>query len=164
MRERVNRDKVPYDQWHREGYITVTQGNIVDYRKIRADIEKIAERYNIKEIAYDRYNATETILELMDDGLTMVPFGQGYRDMSPPSKEIETKIIAHSIIHNGNPVLRWNLANVIVKTDEAGNIKPDKAKSIEKIDGAVAAIMAFGRATLGNDGSSVYDERGLLVF
>lgn len=164
MHERVNRDKVPYDQWHREGYITVTEGNIVDYRKIRADIENIAEFYNIKEIAYDRYNATETILELMDDGLTMVPFGQGYRDMSPPTKEIETKIIAHGIIHNDNPVLRWNFSNVIVKTDEAGNIKPDKAKSVEKIDGAVAAIMAFGRATLGNDGGSIYDERGLLVF
>lgn len=165
MHERVNRDKVPYDRWSHEGYITTTQGNIVDYRKIRADIQKIAEFYNIQEIAYDRYNATETILELMDDGLTMVPFGQGYRDMSPPTKDIETKIIAHQIIHNNNPVLRWNFSNVIVKKDEAGNIKPDKAKSVEKIDGAVAAIMAFDRASKnGGDSSSVYDERGLLVF
>lgn len=164
MHERVNRDKVPYDQWHREGHITVTEGNIVDYRKIRADIEKIAEFYNIREIAYDRYNATETILELMDDGLTMVPFGQGYRDMSPPTKDIETKIIAHKIIHNGNPVLRWNFSNVVVKTDEAGNIKPDKNKSVEKIDGAVAAIMAYGRASVSRDDSeSVYDTRGMIV-
>ncbi len=163
MHERVNRDKVPYERWRHEGYITTTPGNIVDYRKIRADIQEIATYYNIKEIAYDRYNATETILELMDEGMTMVPFGQGFISMSPPTKDIETKIIARRIIHNNNPVLRWNFANVIIKTDTAGNIKPDKMKSIEKIDGAVAAIMAFDRASKreGNH-ASVYDERGLV--
>ena len=101
---------------------------------------------------------------LEDDGFTMVPFGQGYRDMSPPTKELMRLVLERKVNHGGHPVLRWNMDNAYVRTDPAGNIKPDKEKSTEKIDGAVATIMALDRAIrCGNDNSaSVYDERGIL--
>ena len=162
LAERVRKDKVPYDVWKNQGYIITTQGNVVDYRYIRRHILEIAEQFAIQEIAYDRYNATEIILNLMDDGLDMVPFGQGFRDMSAPTKELETKIRANECIMGQNPVLRWNFSNIVIRTDPAGNIKADKAKSTEKIDGAVAAIMAFARAVASSDGGSVYEERGMI--
>lgn len=140
-----------------------TEGNVVDYRYIEKTIKDIASKYVIKEIAYDRYNATQIILNLQDEGLTMVPFGQGFKDMSPPTKVILSEVLHHNIIHNNHPVLRWNFENVYVKTDAAGNLKPDKEKSTEKIDGAVAAIMAYDRATKHTESGSVYDDRGLLV-
>lgn len=106
-----------------------TQGNVVDYRRIEADIKKIASEFVVKEIAYDRYNATQIILNLMNEGLTMVPFGQGFKDMSPPTKEIFTVVLKNKIVHNMNPVLRWNFDNVCVETDAAENIKPSKKHS-----------------------------------
>lgn len=164
LRERVRTDHVPYDLWKAKGHINATEGNVVDYRFVERDILEIASKYVIKEIAYDRYNATEIILNLKDEGLTMIPFGQGFKDMSPPTKEIYVKVLQNKIIHNNNPVLRWNYDNITIKTDAAGNIKPDKEKSTEKIDGAVASIMAFDRAVR-NEGTvkSVYEERGILV-
>jgi len=94
----------------------------------------------------------------------MIPFGQGYKDMSPPTKEILTTVLQKKIAHGNNPVLRWNFDNVVIKKDPAGNEKPDKEKSTEKIDGAVAAIMAFGRAVINkNKKPSVYKDRGILV-
>lgn len=166
MRERVRRDHVPYDKWVKQGYVYTTEGNVIDYRFIEKTIKDIASKYVVKEIAYDRYNATEIILNLQDDGLNMIPFGQGYKDMSPPTKEIMTAVLTQKIIHNNNPVLRWNYDNVVVKKDPAGNIKPDKEKSTEKIDGAVASIMAFGRAVINKNArtsQSVYNGRGIVV-
>ena len=96
-------------------------------------------------------------------GFTVVPFGQGYASMSPPTKELLKLVLEERLAHGGHPVLRWMVDNVTVRTDPAGNIKPDKEKSTEKIDGAVALIMALDRAIRHeNDGLSVYDERGLL--
>ena len=165
LKKRVNRDHVPYDVWKAQGHIRTTQGNVVDYRRIEADIKDIASEFVIKEIAYDRYNATQIILNLMDEGLTMVPFGQGFKDMSPPTKEIFTLVLKNKIVHNMNPVLRWNFDNVCVETDAAENIKPSKKHSTERIDGAVSTIMALDRAVrnMNVNTSSVYDERGVLV-
>jgi len=97
-------------------------------------------------------------------GFTVVPFGQGFKDMSPPTKELMNLVLGERIAHGGHAVLRWMMDNIFIKTDPAGNIKPDKEKSTEKIDGAVATIMALDRAIrCGNDTSeSVYDQRGLL--
>lgn len=94
----------------------------------------------------------------------MVPFGQGFKDMSPPTKELMKLVLERNMAHSGHPVLRWMLDNIFIRTDPAGNIKPDKEKSTEKIDGAVATIMALDRAIrCGNDkGESVYDDRGIL--
>ena len=97
-------------------------------------------------------------------GFTVVPFGQGFKDMSPPTKELMKLTLEQRIAHGNHPVLRWNMDNIYVRTDPAGNIKADKEKSTEKIDGAIATIMALDRAIrCGNDnGASVYDDRGLL--
>ncbi len=97
-------------------------------------------------------------------GFTVVPFGQGFKDMSPPTKELMKLVLEGCVAHGGHPVLRWMMDNIFIRTDPAGNIKPDKEKSTEKIDGAVATIMALDRAIrCGNDTSeSVYDTRGLL--
>lgn len=97
-------------------------------------------------------------------GFTVVPFGQGFKDMSPPTKELMKLALERKLAHGGHPVLRWCMDNVFVRTDPAGNIKLDKEKSTEKIDGAVALIMALDRAVRRQNAASVYDERGLLIF
>lgn len=161
---RVNRDHVPYDVWERQGYLQTTEGNVVHYSFIEKFIERLGERFNIREIAFDRWGAVQMVQNLESMGFTVVPFGQGFKDMSPPTKELMKLVLEQKIAHGGHPVLRWNMDNIYIRTDPAGNIKADKEKSTEKIDGAVATIMALDRAIrCGNDhGASVYDERGIL--
>ena len=161
---RVNRDHVPYDVWERQGYLQTTEGNVVHYGFIEKFIERLGERFNIREIAFDRWGAVQMVQNLEGMGFTVVPFGQGFKDMSPPTKELMKLVLEQKIAHGGHPVLRWNMDNIYIRTDPAGNIKADKEKSTEKIDGAVATIMALDRAIrCGNDhGASVYDDRGLL--
>lgn len=161
---RVNRDHVPYDVWERQGYLQTTEGNVVHYGFIEQFIERLGEHFNIREIAFDRWGAVQMVQNLEGMGFTVVPFGQGFKDMSPPTKELMKLVLEQKIAHGGHPVLRWNMDNIYIRTDPAGNIKADKEKSTEKIDGAVATIMALDRAIrCGNDrGASVYDERGLL--
>ena len=161
---RVNRDHVPYDVWERQGYLQTTEGNVVHYGFIEQFIESLGERFNIREIAFDRWGAVQMVQNLEGMGFTVVPFGQGFKDMSPPTKELMKLVLEQKIAHGGHPVLRWNMDNIYIRTDPAGNIKADKEKSTEKIDGAVATIMALDRAIrCGNDhGASVYDERGIL--
>lgn len=161
---RVRRDHVPYDIWEREGYIQTTEGNVVHYGYIEKFIEELGTRYNIREIAFDRWGAVQMVQNLEGMGFTVVPFGQGFKDMSPPTKELMKLVLGRELAHSGHPVLRWMMDNIFIRTDPAGNIKPDKEKSTEKIDGAVATIMALDRAIrCGNDTSaSVYDGRGIL--
>jgi len=161
---RVNRDHVPYDVWERQGFLQTTEGNVVHYGFIEQFIERLGERFNIREIAFDRWGAVQMVQNLEGMGFTVVPFGQGFKDMSPPTKELMKLVLEQKIAHGGHPVLRWNMDNIYIRTDPAGNIKADKEKSTEKIDGAVATIMALDRAIrCGNDhGASVYDERGIL--
>ena len=160
---RVRRDHVPYDQWAKRGFIQTTEGNVVHYGFIERFICELGERYDIREIAHDRWNATMMVQTLEDDGFTMVPFGQGFKDMSPPTKELMRIVLEHKLCHGGHPVLRWNMDNAFVRTDPAGNLKLDKEKSTEKIDGVVALVMALDRAQRNLNGGSVYDERGLLT-
>lgn len=162
---RVNRDHVPYDLWVRQELVETTEGNVVHYAAIERFITKLGEKYNIREIAYDRWGATMLVQQLEGEGFTVVPFGQGFKDMSPPTKELMKLVLEQKIAHGGHEVLRWMMDNIFIRTDPAGNIKPDKEKSTEKIDGAVAMIMALDRAIrCGNDtGESVYDQRGILV-
>ncbi|ALA07036.1 terminase large subunit [Streptococcus suis] len=162
---RCRRDHVLYDVWERQGYIKTTEGNVVHYGFIEKFIEDLSEIYHIKEIAYDRWNATQMVQNLEGMGLTMVPFGQGYKDMSPPSKELYKLMMEGKIQHGGHPVLKWMGQNVVMRQDPAGNIKPDKEKSVEKIDGIVALIMGLDRCIRHQtDEGSVYDERGILCF
>ncbi|WHH61612.1 terminase TerL endonuclease subunit [Petroclostridium sp. X23] len=163
---RVNRDHVPYDVWEKQEHLKTTEGNVVHYGFIEKFIESLGEKYNIREIAFDRWGAVQMVQNLEGMGFTVVPFGQGFKDMSPPTKELMKLTLEEKVAHGGHPVLRWMMDNIFIRTDPAGNIKPDKEKSTEKIDGAVATIMALDRAIrCGNDTSaSVYDGRGLLVF
>ena len=162
---RVRRDHVPYDLWQKQGFLETTEGNVVHYGYIEQFIEKLGQRFNIREIAFDRWGAVQMVQNLEGMGFTVVPFGQGFKDMSPPTKELMKLTLEQKIAHGGHPVLSWMMDNVTVRTDPAGNIKADKEKSTEKIDGAVATIMALDRAIrCGNDTSaSVYDSRGILV-
>jgi phage terminase large subunit-like protein len=162
---RCRRDHVLYDVWERQGYIHTTEGNVIHYGFIERFIEDLGKKYHIKEIAYDRWNATQMVQNLEDEGFTMVPFGQGFKDMSPPSKELYKLLMEGSIVHGGNPVLKWMAQNVVMRQDPAGNIKPDKERSVEKIDGIVALIMGLDRCIRnGGDTTSIYDERGMIVF
>ena len=161
---RVKRDHVPYDVWERQGYLQTTEGNVIHYGYIEKFIEELGKKFNIREIAFDRWGAVQMVQNLESMGFTVVPFGQGFKDMSPPTKELMKLTLEQRIAHGGHPVLRWNMDNIFIRTDPAGNIKADKEKSTEKIDGAVATIMALDRAIrCGNDTSeSVYDSRGIL--
>ena len=140
-----------------------TEGNVVHYDYIEKFILNICEKYQLKELAYDRWNSSMLIQHLQDDEVLCVPFGQGFSSMSSPTKELMKLVLEKKIAHGGNEVLRWMMDNVIIKTDPAGNIKMDKEKSQEKIDGSVAMVMALDRAIRnGNGGESIYDQRGLL--
>jgi phage terminase large subunit-like protein len=161
---RVRRDHVNYDLWVNQGYIQTTEGNVVHYGFIEKFIEELGKKYNIKEIAFDRWGATQMVQNLEDLGFTVVPFGQGFKDMSPASNELMRLVLSGNFAHNGNPVLRWMMDNIFVRKDPAGNIKPDKEKSTEKIDGVIATIMALDRAVKHTGvAESIYDERDLFV-
>jgi phage terminase large subunit-like protein len=148
IEQRSKRDRVPYDLWQRQGFFNLTPGNVIDYDYIRAKVQDLASQYDIREIAFDRYNSSQIVTQLMGDGFTMVPFGQGYVDMNSPVKRLMELVLTGELAHGGNPVLRWMASNCMAATDPAGNIKLDKSKSREKIDGMVALAMALGRAIL----------------
>jgi len=160
---RCSHDHVMYDVWKALGYLNTTEGNVIHYRFIEKYIERLGEKYNIKEIAFDRWGATQMVQDLEDMGFTVVSFGQGMRDMSPPTKELYKLLLEGKIRHGGNPVLKWMAGNVVVETDAAGNIKVNKKKSTEKIDGIAALIMALDRALKHRgEKKSVYEGRGIL--
>ena len=162
---RVKANSVPYDIWEKQGYIMSTEGNVIHYDFIEKFIMDLSEKYHNLEIAVDRWNATQMIQNLEGEGFTIVPFGQGFSSMSAPTKEFYRLLMEGRFIHGGNPVLRWMAGNVVIDTDPAGNIKVTKAKSKEKIDGIVSAIMPLDRCIrLEGQSSSDYDERGLIVF
>jgi len=161
---RVRRDHVPYDLWVNEKYFMTTPGNVIHYGFIVKFIEQLGERFNIREIAYDRWSATYVSQQLEEDGFTMVPFAQGFRSMNEPTQNLMKLTFEKRIAHGGNPVLRWMMDNVCVRTDPAGNIKVDKARSTEKVDAVVATVMALDRAIKCGAGENegVYSRDGIL--
>lgn len=161
--EREYKDKVPYITWGQQGHVLMTDGDIQDYDFIRSTINELGGKYKINSIAFDRWNSSQLVNNLVSDGATMTPYGQGYKSMSAPSKELELLILQKKIRHNNHPVLRWCLSNVQLREDPAGNIKPDKARSTDRIDPIVSLVMALGdfMSDTGPSGS-VYDERGLI--
>jgi phage terminase large subunit-like protein len=155
-------DVVDYRAWARAGYIKLLPGDVLDQRLIKADIQELAGMYRIKEIAFDRWNATQLAVELGEEGANMVSTGMGYASLSAPSKTLEEWTLAGRLNHGGHPVLKWNIQNVTLEQDAAGNIKPSKGRSKDRIDGAVALILAISRAML-REKKSIYRERGLFV-
>jgi phage terminase large subunit-like protein len=168
---RVTRDRVPYNLWAQQGLIEATPGNQIDYRWIMLKLGQCRVDYDLRMLAFDAWGSHKIVSDLCDQyGFTvdekeadnykkplLVKFGQGFASMSAPTKELLNYILARQIAHGGNPVLRWMANNVIVQTDPAGNIKPDKSKSTEKIDGIVALIMSLDLAIRNPEIASFYD-------
>ncbi|MDR2342831.1 MAG: terminase large subunit [Campylobacteraceae bacterium] len=166
MRSRVRRDRVPYIDWHNKGYITTTPGNVIDYDYIEKDILFIAEKFRLKLLNYDRFMATQIITHLSDEGIEVNGFGQGFVSMNAPTKMLETLVLQGKINHENDPVLRWMISNVELQMDAAGNVKCDKGKSRDKIDGVVALIMSIGGWILNKkeEITHPYNERGVIFF
>lgn len=161
IEKRSKNDRVPYDTWAQQGLITATPGDVINYATIRHDLNELSKVYEIKEVAFDRWGAVQISQDLTEDGFTMVEFGQGYKSMTAPTKELLRQVLAGTIRHGGHAVLRWMADNVVVTTDPAENVKPDKSKSTERIDGVVALIMALDRLTR-KEQPSVYEEHGVV--
>lgn len=184
---REKNDRVPYLTWAKQGFIEMTEGNVIDYDAIRLKIsgaqnvfhdnpaklaewkakgrsvEGLIDRFDIVDMAIDRWASAQITNQLTGDGVEMIAFGQGFASMSAPTKELEKITLARQLQHGANPVLRWMASNVAVETDAAGNLKPSKKKSTEKIDGIVSTIMSLGRATADvGEKKSVYEDRGML--
>lgn len=151
-------DGVPYEDWVRDGYLTPTPGNVTDYAYIREAMSELAEQYEIQELGFDRWNATQITTELTQDGATCVAIPQTHAGLGPAWRELEKVILEHRLVHGGHPILRWMAGNVEVETDAAGNQKPSKARSSERIDGIVALTMAEARLM-----TFAGDEIGLFV-
>jgi phage terminase large subunit-like protein len=141
----------------------VTPGDVVDYERIRADIVALGERYNIQEIRFDPWNATQLTTALSEqDGHTLTKMRQGFVSLSAPTKELERAVLGRTLAHDGNAILRWMVGNVVLSQDAAGNVKLNKAKSTGRIDGVAAAVMALAGA-LAESPASVYQGRGLIA-
>jgi phage terminase large subunit-like protein len=147
-KRREKRDRVPYTRWIRQGLIEATSGDVIDYDVIRRRINELNEQYDLREVAIDRWNATQLATQLDGDGIEVVAFGQGYASMNWPCKKLDEVVLGKRLAHGGHPVLRWMASNVSLEQDAADNWKPSKKKSVERIDGIVALIMALGRASI----------------
>jgi phage terminase large subunit-like protein len=157
LRERADRDGVPYPQWADDGFIEPTPGNVVDFDAVEDCIRDLCRRFDVREIAFDPYLARNTMNSLLREGFPAVEMRQGWITMAPAIKELERAIIGGKFQHGGHPVLRWNFENVAIETDKASNKSFHKGKSRDRIDGAVAAAMAVSRASAGEDERSIYD-------
>jgi len=151
------KDRVDYRAWADQGLIIPTPGSAVDYAFVEQTIRNICAEHDVRQIAFDPWRAQKTQQNLMNDGLPVVDCRQGYLSMAPACDEVERAIITGKLYHAGNPILRWNFDNILVQRDPAGNRKPDKSKSRDKIDGAVAALMAVRFASLNDNSKSIYD-------
>ena len=164
MTARERRDRVPFSSWVRRGYVEATPGNVVDYEYIKERLRKIAKEFRgLKEIGYDPYMATQIAIQLEEEGFKVVPVRQGWVTLSPALKELEREYLKGELKHGDNPVLRWMASNLVVKKDVADNYMPDKAHSIDRIDGIVALCVAISRQINTREVPSVYENRGLLL-
>ena len=176
VEKRVERDDLPYDEWVNDGWVMATPGNIQDYDAIRQFItgysvvdgqeevteECVATWFDLKSIAYDRFNSSQLVVNLGKDDIEMTPFGQGFVSMSFPTKEMQKVILKKEVDHFGNPVLRWQCSNVTLQRDAAGNVKVSKEKSKEKVDGIVSGVMAYGEYLTSQDkDEDAYETHGI---
>jgi len=161
---RQKKDKVHYLAWEKEGFLTMTEGNVVDYDFVKADILKLSEQFDIREIGYDPYNCRQIAVGMQEkDGLPMVEFRQGWISMNEPCKLMERKILQGTLAHRKHPVLRWQMGNIAIRSNPSMNIRIDKEKSIDKVDGPVSLAMALGCGMInGGTEDSAYEERGII--
>jgi phage terminase large subunit-like protein len=162
-RLRSRRDRVPYEAWIAAGLIKATDGDVIDYDVVRQDVNDLAKAFNIRQVAADRWNATQLMTQLAGDGLDVVAFGQGFQSMTAPTKELLALVTAGRLAHGGNPIARWMASNLATETDAAGNLKPSKKKSTERIDAMVALIMGIGVALIRPVEEDDWYSRGALL-
>ncbi len=165
IRERSKRDKVPYERWHKSGILLSTPGEVIDTDFIRDKLNDLSSVFDIREVGYDPWGAKKLAAELEKDGVSMVEVRQGFQSMSPPCKELERLVLGRKLRHGNHPILNWGMQNVSVAMDPAENIKPDKSKSTERIDPAVAMIIGISRAMLHvvSENKRPYKRRGIRV-
>jgi len=160
IQKRVEKDRVPYDQWVREGWIEVTPGGAVDHSYIRRRINEIAEDYDVQQIAIDPYNAHQITTQLFnEDGFDVVSFRQGTLSFNPPMRDMMAKLLNKELRHGGHPILRWNADNMVARRDVNDNLAPDKQGRTWKIDGVVALLMALGLTIEAEVETNVYEDR-----
>ncbi len=168
LEKRQAQSGFPYVIYAEQGLIIPTPGNVVDIRRVEADIRDLCDRFDVREIAFDPHYAKITMANLREDGLPAVEFRQGWVTMGPAIQALEKAILSRRFIHGGHPVLRWCFDNIAIQDDGKGNKSFHKGKSKDKIDGAVAAAMAVARAATGESTRSIYDSEeraeGLLVW
>jgi phage terminase large subunit-like protein len=143
--KRERNDRAPYLTWSRQGYLELTDGEVTDYQYILDRIAQLKAKFDLREVAFDRFGAASVVTALQELEVAVAQFGQGFLSMSPACKEVERLVVSGKLKHPNNPVLTWNAANVVVRMDPAGNVKPARDRSTEKIDGIVALLMAVGR-------------------
>jgi phage terminase large subunit-like protein len=160
--ERSRRDRVPYELWRDQGYLTATPGNTVDYSFIEARIHELMRELEVVEVAVDPWNARGFVAKLQQDGIPAVEVPQTMANLTAASKELERLILSRRVRHDGHPILRWCVSNAVADIDGNGNVKPSKRRSTERIDGVSALVTALARALVVPVGS-VYDERGPLL-
>ena len=151
MDHRNEQERELFRTWARMGFIRLTEGNITDYDVVRAELLDEALLYQAEEIPYDTWNATQIATQLQAAGATVVPMQQGGADMSEAAKELAAMVVAGTLVHGNHPVLRWMASNVAVKEDLQGNLKLDREKSGDRIDGIAALVMAISRGMLWDD-------------
>lgn len=170
--KRSQTDRIHYDLWQDQGFLTATPGNVIDYAWIEKDILDAAKEYQLCQIGFDSWNAQATATRIMDelnptgneDGFQMVEVRQGAKSFNEPAKDLLVHVMTGKVRHGGHPLLRWCADNLVMRSDPNGNVAPDKEKATEKIDGMVALVMAWGRAMFGNDETqSVYETRGIIT-
>jgi phage terminase large subunit-like protein len=157
LARKAERDRADYLRWKEERYLRVTEGNRVDQAAIMAHVIELVGLYDVREVAIDRWNSTAVTTALQAEGITVAEFGQGYASMAAPVKELKRAILGGQFRHGGNPVLRMCFGNVVATRDDAENEKFTKERSRGRIDGAVAAAMAVGRALANESGPSIYE-------
>ena len=164
VNQRTGGDGVDYRTWVDQGFMIQTPGNVADYNFIQKTFMELADEFNLISCAFDRWNSSQLVINLINEGAKMNPIGMGFASQSAPTKELEKLVLAKQINHGGDPILRWMLSNVQISEDPAGNVKCNKAKSRDKIDGMIALICALAEYmnTIDGDSDSIYEERGLI--
>lgn len=163
--EAEKRDNVPYARWVAEGWITATPGNVVDYGSIVGKMEEANGLFSLQEIGFDPYNATMAVQQAEKLGIKMVPVSQNFATISQPTKEVERRLEAGTMVHQNNPALNWMADNIEVRTGPNGVIAPhkpaEKAGKQKRIDGMVSLIIGMDRVLRVDTQESVYEERGI---
>jgi phage terminase large subunit-like protein len=160
--ERERRDRVPYRLWAEQGSLTLTPGAVIDYGYVKRAVLEAAEAFDLRHVEYDRWNSSQLVQELEDEGIEMFALGQGFASLSAPTKELQRLVVEGKLRHGGDPLLRWCVSNFAVAMDAAGNVKPDRARAGGRIDPVAALVMAVdGWQRRGHEAArvSVYEQR-----